>query len=387
MLQFTVILDFMVMSPLSDFLIKDLDITPAQFGLVVSSYAFSAGIAGILAAGFADKFDRKKMLLFFYGGFVLGTLFCGIADSYAFLLFARIITGLFGGVIGAIGMAIIADLFDVKQRGRVFGFTQMAFSASQVLGIPISLLIANYWGWNAPFIMIVGLAILLGMVIAARMKPVDKHLELNSETKALAHLWNTLKVNRYQVGFITTMLLSVGGFMLMPFGSVFAVNNLGVDPGDLVIIFTATGLSSIIIMPVIGKLSDKFNKLLIFTIGSVWAIALVLIYTNLDRIPLWQVIVINILLFIGIMSRIVPSTAMVSGIPEMKDRGAFMSIMSSLQQLAGGVAAVIAGLIVHQETKTSPVENFNILGIVVAGCILITIYGLYRVDLLLRKKL
>lgn len=385
-LQFTVVLDFMVMSPLSDFLIKSLDISPAQFGLVVSSYAFSAAIAGILAAGFADKFDRKKMLLFFYAGFVIGTLFCGIAQSYQFLLFARVVTGLFGGVIGAIGMAIITDLFELNQRGRVMGFTQMAFAASQVLGIPISLVIANRWGWNSPFLMIVGLAIILGLAVVFLMKPVTKHLELQTEGSALSHLWNTIRTKKYQTGFITTALLSIGGFMMMPFGSVFAVNNLGVAPDDLFLVFTATGIASIIIMPVIGRLSDKYDKLKLFTYGSLWAVAIVLFYTNLSQLPLWQVITLNILMFMGIMSRIVPSTAMVSALPQTRDRGAFMSIMSSLQQLAGGVAAVIAGLIVHQETKTSPLENFDVLGIVVAVCIFATIYCLYRVDLLLKKN-
>lgn len=385
-LQFTVVLDFMVMSPLSDFLIKALKISPAEFGLVVSSYAFSAGLSGILAAGFADKYDRKKMLLFFYTGFVIGTLFCGIATTYQFLLFARIVTGIFGGVIGAIGMAIITDLFEINQRGRVMGFTQMAFAASQVLGIPISLLIANRWGWNMPFLMIVGFSVILGVLVLLLMKPVDKHLQLQTETRALTHLWNTLKTKRYQIGFMTTALLSVGGFMLMPFGSVFAVNNLGVDPNDLFVIFFSTGISSIIVMPLIGRLADKYNKLKIFTFGSLWATAMVLLYTNLGQLALWQVIACNILMFVGIMSRIVPSTAMVSALPEMKDRGAFMSIMGSLQQLAGGVAAVIAGLIVHQETTSSPLENFDVLGIVVAVCILATIYGLYRVDLLVDKR-
>src|SRR5688572_27578689 len=132
--QFTVILDFMVLSPLGAILMPELNITPRQFGTVVSAYAFSAGASGILAAGFADKFDRKKILLFFYAGFIVGTLCCALATTYWMLLGARIITGLFGGVIGAISMTIMTDLFEVNQRGRVMGFVQMAFAASQVLG-------------------------------------------------------------------------------------------------------------------------------------------------------------------------------------------------------------------------------------------------------------
>jgi predicted MFS family arabinose efflux permease len=384
-LQFTVVLDFMVMSPLSDFLIKSLDITPAQFGIVVSSYAFSAALSGILAAGFADRYDRKKILLFFYTGFLAGTLFCGLATTYPTLVAARVLTGLFGGVIGATGMAIVADLFDLSQRGRALSFTQLAFSASQVLGIPISLIIANRWGWNAPFIMIVGLALILGLLVVWKMRPVDKHLALGQNTRALTHLWNTVAKRRYRIGFFTTAFLSIGAFMMMPFGSVFAVNNLGVSPDDLFIVFMSTGVISIIVMPVIGRLSDKFDKLKVFAIGSVGSIIMVLYYTNLGPTPLVAVIVVNMLMFSMIMSRMVPSTALVSALPEPKDRGAFMSVTASLQQLAGGVGSMVAGMIVFQKTNTSPLENFDVLGIVVAACVLITLGGLYRVDQLVKN--
>ena len=151
--QFTVVLDFMVMSPLGDMLMKSMSLSTHQFGFAVSAYAFSAGISGFLTAGFADRFDRKKLLLFFYVGFIGGTLFCGFANNYAMLISARIITGLFGGVIGSISLAIVADLFPLHQRGRAMGFMQMGFGASQVLGIPISLYIANHWGWQSPFLM------------------------------------------------------------------------------------------------------------------------------------------------------------------------------------------------------------------------------------------
>src|SRR3954464_5674429 len=146
-LQFTIVLDFMILSPLGALLLQELHITTAQFGLVVSAYAFSAGASGLLAAGFADKFDRKKLLLFFYSGFVLGTLLCGIAPTYHFLFVARMVTGLFGGVIGSISFAIIADLFPFEARGKVMGFVMTAFSASQVLGIPLGLYLSNRWGW------------------------------------------------------------------------------------------------------------------------------------------------------------------------------------------------------------------------------------------------
>src|SRR5215510_953054 len=144
-LQFAVILDFMLMSPLGALIMPSLSVTPAQFGTVVSAYAFAAGISGILTAGFADRFDRKKLLLFFYVGFIAGTLWCGLAQSFEYLLLARVVTGLFGGVIGSMVLAIATDLFPPQMRGRVMGFIQAAFAASQVLGIPFGLYLSTRW--------------------------------------------------------------------------------------------------------------------------------------------------------------------------------------------------------------------------------------------------
>lgn len=385
-IQFTVTLDFMILSPLGDILMKSLEITPSQFAFVVSSYAFSAGISGILAAGFADKFDRKKILMFFYSGFILGTLFCGLANTFETLLAARIVTGLFGGVISSIGMAIITDLFEMRQRGRVMGTVQMAFAGSQVLGIPLGLYLASKWDWHIPFFMIVVIALIMGIIIILKMKPVVEHLKLQSDKSAFTHLLHTASNKTYRIGFMATAMLSIGGFMLMPFGSAFLVNNVNIPQDQIHWVFLFTGISSIIVMPTIGRLSDKFDKFKIFTVGSVWAIIMVLIYTNIGPIPLWQVIVLNMLLFMGIMSRMVPSTILVTAIPEMKDRGAFMSINASLQQMAGGLAAVIAGFIVNQQTKTSPIENYNVLGYVVASVVVVCIYFLRRVSELAKKK-
>jgi hypothetical protein len=185
-LQFTVVLDFMILSPLGAILMRDLGVSPARFGLVVSAYAFSAGISGLLAAGFADEFDRKRLLLFFYGGFVLGTTLCGLAPSYHLLLGARAITGMFGGVIGSISLAIVADLFPLEARGRVMGFVMTAFAASQVLGIPLGLYLSNAWGWHAPFLMIASVSAVVGVLIFATLRPIDGHLQQARDRKPAA---------------------------------------------------------------------------------------------------------------------------------------------------------------------------------------------------------
>ena len=386
LLQFTIVLDFMIMSPLGDLLMKDLKMTTAQFGSVVSAYAISAGISGILAAGFADKFDRKKLLLFFYVGFILGTVFCGMANSYETLFAARIVTGIFGGVIGSISMAIITDVFSLQQRGRVMGFVSMAFAGSQILGIPIGLLLANLMGWHSTFYMVVILAIVIGLLVVFKLKPLVEHLKLQNDKNALQHLWHTVKKKDYRIGFLATAMLSMGGFMLMPFTSAFIVNNVQIPQERLTIIFFCTGLSSMIIMPIIGKLSDKIDKLKLFTIGSIIAAVMVVIYTNLPPSPIWVVIIINMILFMGVMSRMVPATALNSAVPEMYDRGAYMSVNSSLQQMAGGIAAILAGFIVTKPSETGPIEHFDILGYIMVVFIGLCIYLVSRVSRLLKNK-
>ena len=212
-LQFTIILDFMIISPLGAILLRDLHLPTQKFGLVVSVYAFSASLSGLLAAGFADRFDRKKLLLFFYAGFTAGTLFCGLAPTYQLLLAARIVTGVFGGVIGSISMAIITDLFPITMRGRVMGVVQTSFAASQVLGLPLGLYLANRWGWHAPFLMIVALTVVAGGLIFARLQPIDAHLKLQREGNPFVHLFRTVSQRRYLQTFATTTLLATGGFM------------------------------------------------------------------------------------------------------------------------------------------------------------------------------
>lgn len=386
LLQFTIVLDFMVLAPLGDFLMKSLSITPKGFGLVVSSYAFSAGASGILAAGFADKFDRKKLLLFFYTGFIVGTLCCAMSTTYEMLLGARIVTGLFGGVIGAISMTIVTDLFAVHQRGRVMGFVQMAFAASQILGIPIGLYLANIWGWHAAFYMIVLLAIGIALTVLFKVKPIDKHLAIQSDKNAFLHLWHAVSNPSYQTGFLATAFLSVGGFMLMPFGSAYLINNINISQEELPMVFMFTGIGSIIMMPLIGKLSDKLDKFMIFCAGSLLAVVMILIYTNMTPVPLWQVVLLNTVLFMGIMSRMIPATTLTMSIPDQQDRGAFMSVNASLQQVAGGIAALCAGLIVTQETKSSPLQHYDTLGIVVSVLIVICGFFVYRVNVLVKKK-
>jgi predicted MFS family arabinose efflux permease len=384
-LQFTVILDFMVLSPLSAILLPELKITTAQFGMVVSAYAWSAGISGLLSAGFADKFDRKKLLVFFYTGFIGGTLLCGLATDYYFLLIARVVTGIFGGVIGSVTFAIATDLFPIQVRGRVMGFLQMAFAGASVLGLPIGLSLANKFGWQSPFLMIVGVCMVVLFLIVVYVKPVDAHLAQGSKNNAFHHLVTTLSNKTYAKAFGSTVLLATGGFMLMPFGSAFAVNNLGVSIYDLPMLYLITGIVAMVSAPLIGKLSDTVGKYVVFCICSTLLIIATVIYCNLEEMPLWIVICFSVVMFVNFSGRMVSSSALLTGVPEPLDRGAFMSINSSVNMVSGGIASLIAGSIVYQSSN-GYIRNYDVLGYVVATATLITMGLMLIIDRIVREK-
>ena len=347
-LQFAVILDFMLMAPLGALIMPALSVTPAQFGTVVSAYAFAAGISGLLTAGFADRFDRKKLLLFFYTGFIAGTAWCGVAQSFESLLLARIVTGLFGGVIGSVVLAIATDLFPPQMRGRVMGFIQTAFAASQILGIPIGIYLSNRWNWHVPFLALVVLGVIGGLLIAVYMKPVADHLKVPQEHSAFDHLRHTVTEPRYLLSFVSVLFLATGGFMLMPFSSAFTVNNLGISLHDLPIIYLVTGIATIFVGPARGKGRRRVRQAARVLLrhraddrhGADLHAPGVSTLAHRDR-DQRRAVHRNLLAHI-------PFQALMSQVPGVDATRLVNAINASISQLAGGLASLDAGHIVEQ---------------------------------------
>jgi predicted MFS family arabinose efflux permease len=379
LVQFTIILDFTIMSPLGAIIMPSLGITATQFGVAVSAYAFSAGISGIFAAGFADRFDRKRLLLFFYVGFTLGTVLCALAPNYHVLMAGRIVSGLFGGVMGSVVLAIVTDLFALHLRGRVMGFVQTAFAASQVLGIPAGLFLSNHWNWHVSFGALVALSIATMISVMLLMRPVNAHLALKQDRNAFAHLIATVSQPHYTLAFMVTTLLATGGYMLMPFGSAYTVNNLGIDIVHLPTIYLVSGLFSIAIGPLVGRASDSFGKFPTFAFGTALSITMVLIYTHLGHVSLTTAIAVNVLMFAGIFSRMIPSQALISAIPEPSQRGSFSAVSASLQQLSGGFGSVLAAAIIAQNADGT-LRHFDWLGYIVAATALVSLTLMYFVQ-------
>jgi predicted MFS family arabinose efflux permease len=290
-----------------------------------------------------------------------------------------VVTGIFGGVIGSVVLAIAADLFAPQLRGRVMGVIQTAFAASQVLGLPLGLYLSNRWNWHAPFIAMAIFGAVGGLVIAWRMRPVADHLLIPQEKTAFMHLWHTVTEPRYLTAFATTALLTTGGFMLMPFSSAFTVNNLGIALERLPTIYLVTGICTIFVGPLVGKAADAWGKLPVFLAGSALTITMVLIYTHLGPLPFWLLIVVNVVMFVGIFSRMIPFQALVSSVPEPTQRGSFNAISAATQQLAGGLSSLAAGHIVSFGAD-GKLQHFTLVGYVVVASTLVAASMAWRVN-------
>ena len=273
---------------------------------------------------------------------------------------------MFGGVISSITFAIVTDIFALGVRGRVMGFVQMAFSSSQVLGIPVGLFLANSLGWHSPFFMIVGISTIVGFLIWKYMQPITAHVPKTAGQNAFRHLGRTLTKKIYLQAFATTVFLATGGFMMMPFSSAFNLYNLGISEQELPWLFMATGFATLFLSPLIGKLTDKLGKYKVFLFGTAIAMILVVIYTHRGPTSLSGAILLNVVLFIGLNARMISASALMTAVPQPQDRGAFMGINSSIQQMSGGIGSAVAGMIIVQQ-GTGPLLNYDVLGYTVVG--------------------
>jgi predicted MFS family arabinose efflux permease len=373
LLQFAVMIDFMILAPLGALMMPALRIAPDQFALLVSAYALAAGVSGVVAAGFIDRFDRKKLLLFFFGGFLVGTLLCGLATTYPVLLAARVIAGIFGGVIASLNMAIAADLFPPEQHGRVMGTLQTSFGAAQIAGLPAGIAIANHLHHQAPFLVIAGLGVVVFVAVAIAIPPVTAPLTRAAGAplaNPFAHVIATARKPVHLRAFATTLMLAAG-FMLHPQLSAFFVHNLGVTADALPVVYRVAGVCTVVVGPLAGKLADTLGKFPLFALGTAGAALMFVALAALSGpTALWVVVAVNAGLFAANTARAVSAGALVMSVPAPAERGAFLSVNTALQQMAGGVAAYGGGVLVGGNPDGS-LANFNVVAAVIAGVVVV----------------
>lgn len=364
-INFTHIMDFMIMMPLGPQLMRLFKIQPAAFSFLVSAYTFSAGISGFFSAFVVDRFDRKTVLLFGYIGFTLGTLACALAQQYETLVAARILAGLFGGLIGAQVLSIIADLVPFERRGAAMGTLSTAFSAASVFGVPFGLYAATQWSWQAPFYIIAGLGFFIIPAVYSFLPPVREHLTNRGEAappKPMQIIRQVVQDRNQRMGLLFASGMIAGHFCIIPFISPYMVSNVGFLESELPYIYILGGGLIIFTAPYVGKMADQYGKLKVLNWFVLLSAIPVLIITNLPRIPFYYVLLITTLFFVITNGRMIPSQAIISSVVLPQYRGSFMSINSSLQQLATGLAAYVGGLII-QKNEQGELLHYGYVGI------------------------
>ncbi|MBD1397061.1 MFS transporter [Pontibacter sp. JH31] len=372
-IQFTHMMDFVIMMPLGPQLMRVFSISPREFGLLVSAYTFSAAVAGFVSALFIDRFDRKHALLALYLGFTIGTLGCALAPTYTLLLTARVVAGGFGGVLGALVLAIIGDAIPEQRRGTATGRVMAAFSVASIAGIPIGLYLASEMSWHAPFYLLVGLSLVILLVAMRFLPPMRGHLTNVVPGKPFQVLRAILVKPNLQWSMALMVTLTMAGFLVVPFVSPYMVANVGFSERDLSYIYLFGGLATVFTSQWAGRLADKHGKHRVFTIAAVLSLIPILLITNLPPVSHVVALSITTMFFIFFGARFVPAMSLMTSSVEPELRGSFMSINSSMQQLGAGIAAFVSGLIV-QETANGTLTHYNWVGIMACIVTLVAVW-------------
>ncbi len=375
--QFTHIMDFMIMMPLGPQLMRELGINAAQFGGLISSFALTAGIVGLAVAPFTDRFDRRKLLLFCYAGFTLGTLACGLSDNASTLLIARAVCGAFGGVSGATIMAIVADVVPPERRARGMGIIMTAFSAAAALGVPLGLKIAQWWKWEGPFLTVAAVAAVVWIGLFRILPPVRGHLTGGKVKSGKDFLELVSKRNAW-IGLALMMMMVFGHFTIIPFLSPFLVANVGLPEKSLFMIYLTGGLVTIFTGPLIGRLADRHGKFLLYFILVVGASIVIRLLTSAGPMPVWQTLILAAFFFAFASGRFVPGQAVISMAVPRERRGAYMSLVACSRDLASGITASLGSHIVAQGAD-GRLLHFDRLGWLAIGVSVLSLLVFTRV--------
>ena len=362
-IQFTHILDFMIMMPLGPQFTRIFSITDAQFGMLVSAYTLAAGASGLIAATYLDKFDRKKLLLALYVLFGLATLACGLAPTYYSLMLARVLAGIFGGVLSALSQTIIADVIPFERRGRAMGIVMTSFSVSTVAGVPLGLFLAAHFSWHAPFF---GIAALVGLLAAGAyvtLPPLVEHLKVANKPSAWSGIKQVLSDSNHLKAFAFSGLLMFAGFTVIPFITIYLQTNVGWQTEQVPYVYLSGGLVTLVTARMIGVLTDRKGKVFMFSLMAVLVIFPMVATTLTEGLPMWAVLLVSTAFFACMSGRMIPGMAIITSAANPQFRGTFMALNSAVQSASMGIAAFIGGLIISRDAQNL-VQNYWVAALV-----------------------
>ena len=373
-LQFTHILDFMIISPLSPQFMRLWGISAQQFGYLVSAYAIAAAVAGLAAAFVIDRFDRRSALIAMYAGFVAATLACALAPGYVTFFAARVLAGAFGGVIGSLVLAIVGDLIPAARRGRAMGVVMSAFPVVSVLGVPIGLYLATHFGWHAPFFVLAAVSLVLWFCVMVVVPRVDSHLDVarDGAQGMLRGFLQLFAVANHRRALAAVFVFTLSGFLLFPFISAYQVMNVGITEAELVYVFLFSGLATLFTARLIGWCADRYGKRRMFYLLALASTIPIVLVTHLPRSPLPVLLAVTVPFMVLMSGRFIPLMALITTCVHGPVRGAFMSLSSAVQNLGSGVASLSAGAVIGHAADGS-LTRFGMVGVCAVALTLLCI--------------
>ncbi len=377
LVMFTTIADFMIMMPLASYLMAEFQINTAHFGLLVSSYSLAAGCSALLASSQADRFDRRHALLFCYAGLMLATLACALSNSFYTLLAARILAGIFGGVIGSIALAIVGDLIPVERRGQAMSWVMLGFSISAVAGVPLGLWLAAHSGWRMPFFALTAICALVAVAMVRFIPPVRMHLEsLNRDASWIDSYRELFQIPNHWWAVGLTSMLMISGFMVIPFIAPTLVANVGLPASDLMYFYLVGGAATIFSRPLIGRLTDRYSAAKVVSYLVIASFVPIILVTQNLMVALPWHLLISVLFFVFVSGRFIPASTMVTAATQPHLRGRLMAFNSAVQNFSSGVASLFAGLLLTQDDQ-GYLHHYGWIGLLscVAGLFAIWIAG------------
>jgi predicted MFS family arabinose efflux permease len=381
-LQMSHLLDFMVLTPLGPQLMRVFGITPTQVGLFVTVYTLSAALASLLSAFVIDRFDRKRALLWVYGGFLLSALASALAPSYALLLLARVLAGAFGGLLTGIVLAIVSDVVPEMRRGRALGMVMSAFAVSSIVFLPLCLWLGSHYSWRGAYGAVLLLGALAGPLAAWLLPSVRSHLASHAAARRSGGLFGQARQvlcdANHRRALLLAGLLNASSFALVPYLSPYLVLNAGVGEAELSLVYFTGGIGSLLAVHLSGRLADRMNRYRQFLIGAALTVLITLLITQWPRSPLWATLLVSLGVFMFFPARNVPAMALITGAAQAPVRGSFMAFMAFMQHASTGLASMLAGLIVGQ-SDSGALTHYGWVGAMSAGITLLCMWLAGRV--------
>ncbi|MDD5299755.1 MAG: MFS transporter [Gallionella sp.] len=377
-IQFSHVLDFMIMMPLGPILMSAFGIGTHEFGLLVASYSFSAALSGLFAATFVDRFERKRLLLGMFALFGLATLACGLAPGYATLLVARGLAGAFGGMMGALVQTMVGDVIPFARRARASGVVSAAFSLSTVAGVPLSLWLANYFQWRAPFVFIAVLVVLF-MLIGARVLPeMRQHISMEKQEHHFVAMFAVLRDANHLRALLFSALIIFSGFTVIPYITIYAVGNVGIAQQDIPYVYLLGGAATLVSARLIGHWADLRGKVKIYRLVATAALLPLLVVTHIGAVPLWLWLICTTTFFVLVSGRMIPAMAIITSAAQPRLRGTFMSLNATTQAFAMGLATTLAGFIITQDAS-GKIVGYGTVGYVAMAANMLAVWFVARI--------